>query len=61
MLLVFNIHRKSYVPLKNASCVLVNVPKTTKVMVAYKVGNLPHIDNIIKWDGGVNESYITAT
>ena len=58
-MLVFIIHRKSFVPLKNSSCILINVPKTAKVMVTYKVGNLPHIDRIIKQDGGVNEPYIT--
>lgn len=42
-LLVFIIHRKSFVLLKNASRILINLPKATKVMVAYKVGNKPYI------------------
>lgn len=37
------------------------MPKTTKVMVTYKVGKLPHIDRIIKQDRGVNEPYIADT
>lgn len=49
------IHRKSFVPLKNASCILINVPKTAKVMATYKVGNLPHIDGIITQDEVVSE------
>lgn len=38
-LLVFIIHRKknNFVPLKNASCVLIDLLKATKVMAAYKV------------------------
>lgn len=58
-MLVFIIHRKCFAPLKNASRIVINVPKTTKVMVTYKVGNLPHIGRIMKWNRGVNEQYIT--
>lgn len=29
--------KKIFVPLKNASCILINLPKATKVMAAYKV------------------------
>lgn len=54
-MLDFVIHRKSFVPLKNASCMLMNVPKTAKVMDTYKVGNLPRADGIIEQDGGVSE------
>lgn len=54
-MLDFVIHRKSFVPLKNASCVLINVPKTAKVVATCKVGHLPCIDRIIKQDGGGSE------
>lgn len=54
-MLDFVIHRKSFVPLKNASCILINVPKTAKVVATCKVGHLPCIDRIIKQDGGVSE------
>lgn len=54
-MLDFVIHRKSFVPLKNASCMLINVPKTAKVMATYKVENLPRVEGIIKQDGGVSE------